>query len=115
MVSEATKMARVSLGRDWLDTSDAARMLGTTAKVLTTRIRPMITHKSRSLAGRGARCVGWAFYRAELAALAEIQRATGCNAVDGAKVLWALRRLGARGSIMRVIESVEVQGALLEK
>jgi hypothetical protein len=109
MVSQTTKIARVSLGRDWLDTSDAARALGTVPKVLNERIRPMITHKSRSLSGRGARYVGWAYLRKEISALAEIKRITGGTAIDAARVLWAMRRLGATGALGRVLEVLEHQ------
>jgi hypothetical protein len=115
MVSQATQIARAKLGRDWMATDDAARALGTVPKVLNERIRPMITHKSRSLAGRGARYVGWAYFRKEISALADIKRITGGTAIDAARVLWAMRRLGATGVLDRVLEVIEKQSDLEDK
>jgi hypothetical protein len=103
MVSHATKIARMELGPDWLDSSDAARAIGINPKSLTTTVRPMLTHRSRSMAGKGARCVGYAYAVHDIERVAAIKQALACDAVQAVKILFAIRRLGHLG-ILDMIE-----------
>lgn len=99
MVSEDTKVNRLELGNEWLDTSDACRVLDITPKQLTSKIRPMLTHQSRSMRGKGARCVGYAYSREDIERCAAIKLALGYTALDSARVLRGIRVLGDRGML----------------
>lgn len=104
MVSKSTEIARLELGPDWLDSADAARAIGTTTKTLSESIRPLITHHSRSLAGKGARCVGYAYARAEIERLVAIKDVLGCDSLYAARVFHGIRRLNEAGQL-RAIET----------
>lgn len=102
MVSKATAAARLALGKNWMDTTDAAREIGTTPKALSTTIGPMLTRQSRSLAGRGARGVGYAYARHDLERVNAIKMALGCNTVEAARILHGIRVLGHNGMLATI-------------
>jgi hypothetical protein len=110
MVSQATKINRLELGQQWLDSSDAARAIGVNPKQLTTTLRPMLTHQSRSMAGKGARYVGYAYAVHDIARVAAITQALACAPLEATRILWAIRRLGHLG----ILAMIEKQLNLLE-
>lgn len=102
MVSKQTEIARLELGADWLDSNDAARAIGTTTKTLSESIRPLITHQSRSLAGKGARCVGYAYARVDIERVAAIKDALAVDALQAARLFQGIRRLGELGMLRKI-------------
>lgn len=108
MVSKATQVARLELGAHWLDSSDAARELGTTTKTLSESIRPLVTHQSRSLAGKGARCVGYAYARVDVEHVNTIKSALGCDTLQAARVFHGIRRLGELKLLRRIETQLEL-------
>jgi len=62
------------------------------------------------MAGKGARYVGYAYAVHDVERIAAIMAALGCYALEAAKVLWAIRRLGHLG----LLAMIEKQLNLLE-
>lgn len=99
MVSPETKINRRELGAHWLDANDAARALGITVKSLTATVGPLLLRESRSLQGRGARCVGYAYSREDIERVKAVMAALGWSAHEAAKVAWGIRTLGDKGML----------------
>jgi hypothetical protein len=104
MASQATKINRMELGREWLDSADAARAIGVNPKALTTTLRPMLTHQSRSMAGKGARYVGYAYAVHDIERVSAIKQALACDPLQAVRILFAIRRLGHLG-VLSMIET----------
>lgn len=105
VVSEATKINRRELGADWLDSRDAARMVGCTLDHFNKDVGAMITRQSRSLRGKTARAVGYAYLRADCERLKAIRKALGVTAIRAAQLISGIRRLGHLG----LLEDIERQ------
>lgn len=108
MASTATIEARKKLGREWLDSSDAARELGTTPKALSTSIGHLLTRQSRSLAGRGARGVGYAYAKHDIQRVNAIKLALGVNTVEAARMLHGIRTLGHKGMLADIEKQLDL-------
>jgi hypothetical protein len=99
-----SRVNRRELGALWLDAKDAARELGVTVKSITATIGPLLTRESRSLQGRGARCVGYAYAREDIERCKVIMTCVGWSALEAAKILWAIRHLSSKGKL-RALET----------
>lgn len=102
MASKDLIEARMELGADWLDGRDAARTLGVGVEHLTNNVGSLLTRKSRSQRGRGARKVGYAYSTYDIKRCKEIMRALGCNALRAAQLVHGIRRLGQLGLLDRI-------------
>lgn len=108
MVSQATKVNRLILGPDLLDSSDAAREMGVQPDHLTRDIRPLIAHCSRSLQGKGGRGVGYAYLKKDVQRVRLIMRATGTGALRAAQTLFAIRQLYDKG----ILDQIAIPAAI---
>lgn len=104
MASDDLRVNRRELGELWLAAPDAARELGITVKSLTATVGPLLTRESRSLRGRGARCVGYAYAREDIERCKAIMTMLGWSALESAKVLWGIRTLNDLGKL-RALET----------
>lgn len=105
-MSARMQSIRQELGADWLSAKEAARMMGTTDDDYVNRsLRPLLTHRNRSLTGKSARSVGYAYSRADCERVAEIRRVLGVTALRAAQLIFGVRRLHQLG----MLEGIESQ------
>lgn len=106
---------RKALGLNWLDPRDAARELGTDVKTLRESIGPLLTRESRSLAGRGARFVGYAYARADIERCKAFMTGLGCGPLHAARLLHDIRRLGELGVLPEDLLALELKRQTMSK
>ncbi len=99
MVSPRQVSDRLELGDDWVNARDGARIVGTYDDHFTRSVGSLLTRKSRSNKGKGARSVGYAYLKADCDRVAEIRQALGVTAVRAAQLLHGIRRLGELGML----------------
>lgn len=109
MASADLIAARLELGAEWLDARDAARAIGCTSVHLTNNIGPLLTRKSRSLRGRGARNVGYAYATHDVKRVKAIMKALGCPAFRAAQLLQSIRRLAHLGLLAEMEKQLELE------
>lgn len=108
MVSPDTKINRKELGELWLDGRDASRALGITVKSLTETVGSMLTRESRSLRGRGARGVGYAYHVEDIERCKLVMQVTGWAALEAARVVWGVRILSEKGKLRNLEAQLSV-------
>lgn len=110
MVSPHLTIVRAELGPDWVAVRDAARIVGTYDEHFTAKIGPLITRESRSLKGKSAKSVGYAYLKADCEKLALIRRVLGTTALRAAQTLKGIRTLHEHGLLDGIESQQNLEG-----